>query len=98
MRFNDTLNHQLHAGGQAGTVIVRACNTTSSAVAIRIFNTPNVPGQNTIDILGVDADNASVYGDSVPANLTYDYEMDAALPILVYNGTGNSISWSLKRG
>lgn len=92
MRFNDTVNHQLAASGVS---VVRACNTTASAATIRIFNVPDA-NQNTIGITSVDQDNAACYDLSIPANDTYDIEVDARYPIIVRNGTANSINWSTR--
>lgn len=92
MRYNDTVNHQLSTGGVS---IVRACNVTGSAVTVRIFNVPDAD-QKTMNISGVDADNAAVYGLSIPANETYDFNVDARFPVIVYQATANAINWSTR--
>lgn len=94
MRFNDTLNHQVWQGG-GGTKSLRICNTTGSAVTIRVFNVPDA-GKTTLDIASVDQDNAIYYGESIPANETWDVECDGRYPIIVYNATGNAINWSVR--
>lgn len=95
MRFNDTLNHQLWPGGGGGAKVLVACNATASAVVVRVYNVPDA-GKTTLDIASVDQDNALLYGESIPANETWCIECDARYPIIVYNGTGNGINWSVR--
>lgn len=95
MRFNDTLNHQVYAGGGGGTKVLVAANVTASAVVFRVFNVPDA-GKTTLDIASVDQDNALHYGESLPANETWCIECDARYPIIVYNATGNAINWSVR--
>lgn len=93
MRFNNTRNNRLYAGG-GGRKYVTACNVTGSAVAVRVFNATDLPSVVAMETSASDQDNAKAYDYSLPANDSRVFVLNGANPIVVYNATANAVNWT----